>query len=60
MMSAKAAAAVVRAPLGIFKGIFYVFLFSDSRSNCASAEGCVDIECSVGMEVVTETGERQR
>ena len=33
MMSAKAAAAAIRAPLGIFKGIFYVFLFSDSVSN---------------------------
>ena len=31
MMSAKAA--VIRAPLGIFKGIFDVFLFSDSASN---------------------------
>ena len=27
MMSAKAAAAVIRAPFGIFKGIFDVFLF---------------------------------
>ena len=60
MMSSKAAAAAIRAPLGIFKGILYVFFFSDSASNCASAEGCVDVGCSMGLEVVTEAGESQR
>ena len=57
MMSAAAASL---APLGIFKGIFYVFLFSDSAGNCASAESCVDVGCSVDLEVATETDERQR
>ena len=60
MMSAMAAAAVIRAHLGIFNVIFDVFSFSDSASNCASAEGCDDVGCSMGLEVVTETGESQR
>ena len=60
MMFAKAAAAVNRAPFGIFMGIIDVFIISDSASNWASVEGCVDASCSVGFDVVTVTGDMQR
>ena len=60
MMSANAAATVIRAPFGILKEISVDFIFSDNTSSRASAEGCVADGCSAGLEVVTETGERQR
>ena len=43
MMSAKAVTVVIRTPLGIFIGVFVDFLSSDSASNCASVETCVDV-----------------
>ena len=58
MVSAKAAV-LLFGPLLETNGIFYVFPFSDSASNCASVEGCVDVVSSVGMEVVTEICESQ-
>ena len=54
MMSAKAADAAIRAPLESSRGFLMSSFFS------ASAGGCVDVGCSAGLEVVTETGERQR